>query len=62
MRRWRFDNHTRAHAFEKIEQAQEKALTENNARELLLNSGFLRDVWEKYRVLKIKFFQIFVAS
>lgn len=47
MRRWRFDNHTRAHAFEMIEQAQEKALTENNARELLLNSGFLRDVWGK---------------
>jgi len=34
-----------------IEQAKEKALTENNARELLLNGGFLRDVWEKYRVL-----------
>ena len=41
----------RAHAFEIIEQAKEKALTENNARELLLNGGFLRDVWEKYRVL-----------
>ena len=41
----------RAHAFEMIEQAKEKALTENNARELLLNGGFFRDVWEKYRVL-----------
>lgn len=31
--------------------AQEKAATENSARELLLSGGYLRDVWEKYRVL-----------
>ena len=41
----------RDHAFEIMKNACEKALTENNARELLLNGGLLRDVWEKYRVL-----------
>ncbi|MDA9989577.1 hypothetical protein N9E48_02040 [Paracoccaceae bacterium] len=41
----------RDYAFEIMEKAREKALTENSARELLLNGGLLRDVWEKYRVL-----------
>lgn len=41
----------RDYAYEIIEKAREKALTENSARELLLNGGLLRDVWEKYRVL-----------
>ena len=42
---------SRDHAHEIMKKACEKALTENNARELLLNGGLLRDVWEKYRVL-----------
>lgn len=41
----------RRHALEIIRAAREKATTENNARELLLKGGYLRDVWEKYRVL-----------
>tara|TARA_B100001057_G_scaffold438883_1_gene471687 strand:+ start:6604 stop:7266 length:663 start_codon:yes stop_codon:yes gene_type:complete len=41
----------RDHANEIMKKAREKALTENSARELLLNGGLLRDVWEKYRVL-----------
>lgn len=39
------------HAVKIIAAAQEKATTENSARELLLNGGYLRDVWEKFRVL-----------
>lgn len=38
-------------AGEIIEKAREKASTENKARELLLAGGYLRDVWEKFRVL-----------
>ncbi|WP_419913738.1 RraA family protein [Hoeflea sp.] len=41
----------RAFALEIAEKAREKATTENAARELLLQGGYLRDVWEKYRVL-----------
>jgi 4-hydroxy-4-methyl-2-oxoglutarate aldolase len=38
-------------AEEIIARAQEKAMMENHARDLLLKGGYLRDVWEKYRVL-----------
>jgi 4-hydroxy-4-methyl-2-oxoglutarate aldolase len=38
-------------AAEIVEKACEKASTENSARDLLLNGGFLKEVWEKYRVL-----------
>ena len=38
-------------AEEIIEAAREKAATENSARQLLLDGGYLRQVWEKYRVL-----------
>tara|TARA_B100001093_G_C26620374_1_gene924305 strand:+ start:101 stop:763 length:663 start_codon:yes stop_codon:yes gene_type:complete len=41
----------RDQAHEIIVKARAKAMTENSARQLLLNGGFLRDVWEKYRVL-----------
>jgi regulator of RNase E activity RraA len=41
----------RRNAHEIMEKAREKAMMENSARELLLNGGLLRDVWEKYRVL-----------
>lgn len=40
-----------ARAEEIITKAVEKATTENSARELLLDGGKLRDVWEKYHVL-----------
>ena len=36
---------------EVVPRALEKARIESEARELLLNGGYLRDVWEKYRVL-----------
>ncbi|WP_136660474.1 RraA family protein [Nitratireductor sp. XY-223] len=38
-------------ALEIAEKAREKASKENSARELLLNGGYLRDVWERFRVL-----------
>ena len=41
----------RIHAIEMIDKARTKAAIETDARELLLKGGFLRDVWEKYRVL-----------
>ncbi len=36
---------------EVVPRALEKARIESEARELLLGGGYLRDVWEKYRVL-----------
>jgi 4-hydroxy-4-methyl-2-oxoglutarate aldolase len=41
----------RDRAEEIIAKAREKAAIENSARDLLLAGGYLRDVWEKYRVL-----------
>lgn len=41
----------RAHAEDIVERASTKAVTENSARGLLLKGGYLRDVWETYRVL-----------
>ncbi|MCD1635793.1 RraA family protein [Martelella mediterranea] len=40
-----------AQAEDLIARAVGKALVENEARDLLLNGGYLREVWEKYRVL-----------
>jgi regulator of RNase E activity RraA len=40
-----------ARAVEIVEKAQAKASIESSARDLLLKGGYLRDVWEKYRVL-----------
>jgi 4-hydroxy-4-methyl-2-oxoglutarate aldolase len=41
----------RAHAKDMMDRASTKAATENSARGLLLEGGYLRDVWETYRVL-----------
>ena len=41
----------REHALDIIEKARTKASIESEARALLLDGGYLRDVWEKYRVL-----------
>jgi 4-hydroxy-4-methyl-2-oxoglutarate aldolase len=41
----------RAHAEDIVTRASAKAVTENSARGLLLQGGYLRDVWETYRVL-----------
>jgi 4-hydroxy-4-methyl-2-oxoglutarate aldolase len=41
----------RDRAIDLVARAEAKAATENSARGLLLEGGFLRDVWEKYRVL-----------
>jgi 4-hydroxy-4-methyl-2-oxoglutarate aldolase len=41
----------KARAADIVERARTKAMTENDARRLLLEGGYLRDVWETYRVL-----------
>ena len=41
----------RLNALEIIKDAEKKSSVETEARELLLNGGLLRDVWEKYQVL-----------
>jgi 4-hydroxy-4-methyl-2-oxoglutarate aldolase len=41
----------KANAHDIVARASEKAATENSARGLLLKGGYLRDVWETYRVL-----------
>lgn len=41
----------RSRVAELTEDARTKAATENKARDLLLEGGYLRDVWEKYQVL-----------
>ena len=41
----------RKHIPEVVPRAREKASMESEARQLLLRGGYLRDVWESYRVL-----------